>query len=172
MGLSRDMALENVPEWVPRFSAAVTSGLLLATLLGASPAILAVLLPDFLVRAMDRRERSYVAALGRLTVGRWLPGAVRRRRTMWAPKRFASRLGAVMIAVAIAAWVAGVWAPVGIVVASVMALFCGLEAALGFCVACRAYSLMGRLGWVRSCPDGRCDLPGEPSSGSRPVPQS
>lgn len=146
-----------VPAWQPRATAGVTALLLLAFLAGAPVALLALLLPDFLARALDRREWSWVARLSRHVVPHLLPAYALAERSYWPPKRFASRLGLGMLGAIVGLSLAGV--PVlALPLAVAMAGLCVLEAAFGFCVACKLYTLLGRLGWVTACPDGECTV--------------
>jgi hypothetical protein len=148
----------SVPEWSPRSAAGLTSLLLVAVLLGAPNAILLVLLPDFLARALNQREWTYLARLGGPVARRLLSTTTLSRQSRWAPKRFASAMGLGMLAAILVASLAGFTATVTGLVAA-MAVLTALEALFGICVACHIYThLLGRLGLVKPCPDGRCSL--------------
>ena len=150
--------ISSVPEWSPRSAASVTSLLLVAVLLGAPAYVLVVLVPDFLARALNQREWTYLARLGGPIVRRLLSSGTLARRSRWAPKRFASALGLGMLLMILAASFAG-FANVAMGLTATMAALASLEALFGVCVGCQIYThLLGRLGLVTPCPDGRCSL--------------
>lgn len=147
-----------VPEHAARFGAGLTAVTLLAALLGAPPWILLWLVPDFLARAADRRQWSVSGWLARALLAPRLPPAWRGRHTAWPPKRFAARVGLLALTATLAAWLLAPGSVAGPVLAAAMLLLCALEAAAGFCVACRLYGTLGRLGWVSGCANGRCEI--------------
>jgi|GEM_PF-3748748 len=148
---------DTVAAWQPRVTAGVTAALLLAFLAGAPAALLVLLLPDFLARAIDRREWAWIARLARHVVPSLLPAYALTERSYWPPKRFASRLGLGLLTAIVGTSLAGVPA-LAIPLAGAMAGLCVLESAFGVCVACTMYTLLGRLGWVTACPNGQCTV--------------
>ncbi|HET7801229.1 MAG TPA: DUF4395 domain-containing protein [Humibacillus xanthopallidus] len=112
----------------------------------------AVLAVDFTLRAELGPKASPIAQL----VNRWIRPAVpaAKRPTAGPPKRFAATIGAVMTVAATALWLVNVatgsaGAITGVVViGAVMVLFPLLEAAFGFCVGCRLFAVLMRLGVV------------------------
>ncbi len=147
-----------VPEWSPRSSAALSTLVLASVLLGAPMALLFVLLPDFLARALNQREWTYLARIGAPVTKRLLSTRTLSRRSRWAPKRFASTLGLAMISVILTAAITG-FSAVALGLTAMMAVLTALEAFFGFCVACQIYThLLARFGLVEACPDGRCSI--------------
>jgi hypothetical protein len=87
------------------------------------------------------------------------------------PKRFAQGIGAVVTVVAALSWFGFGWHGFALVLAGLMVLFALLESALGFCVGCRLFALLIKLGvvpeqacldcadielrWARLSPSGR-----------------
>ncbi|GAA2157733.1 uncharacterized protein DUF4395 [Humibacillus xanthopallidus] len=112
----------------------------------------AVLAVDFTLRAALGPKASPIAQL----VNRWIRPAVpaAKRPTAGPPKRFAATIGAVMTIAATALWLVhlatgSAGASTGVVViGAVMVLFPLLEAAFGFCVGCRLFAVLMRLGLV------------------------
>lgn len=149
----------RVPLHAPRVGAVVTV-LVLAGFLAGMPAwVLLSLAPDFLLRALDRPDLAPSAWLYRWWVAPLLSPRARASTTAWPPKRFAARVGLGCLVAILGT--AAVWstAPVAVVLALIMAALATLEAALGFCVACRFYTLLGWFGLVEPCAGGRCDHP-------------
>ena len=77
------------------------------------------------------------------------------------PPRFANLVGAVVLAAASLAYVAG-WATVGTALAALVAGLALLAASTGFCAGCEAYKLGC---WLRGTPFVSCPLPPRPSAG-------
>jgi hypothetical protein len=112
----------------------------------------AVLAVDFTLRAALGPKASPVARL----VTRWIRPAVpaAARPTAGQPKRFAASIGAVMTVAATALWVVNLATGSAlaistvVVIGAVMVLFPLLEAAFGFCVGCRLFAVLMRIGLV------------------------
>lgn len=112
----------------------------------------AVLFADFTLRASVGPRWSPVAR----AVGAWLRPriAAAPKPTAFAPKRFAAGIGAGMTAAITALWVAHavtgaaglVWAATALAV--VMIVLPGLEAALGFCLGCKIFVGLMRVGLI------------------------
>jgi hypothetical protein len=82
----------------------------------------------------------------RLGTPRWVPGP---------PKRFAQGMGAAMTTAALVAWLAGA----GTVVAVLLALLVAaatLESAFAFCLGCKIFALLMRVGVVPQSVCERC----------------
>jgi hypothetical protein len=147
-----------VPAWLPRVTGGVTAVFLAAYLLGAPAWILLALVPDVAARALDRREWSWLGRVAARLVPPLLPASARAARTYWLPKRFASQMALAMLVAILGAEAVGVPALAWSLAAAMTAL-CMLEAAFGYCVACKIHARLGRAGWVSACPDGQCTLP-------------
>ncbi len=112
----------------------------------------AVLAVDFSLRAALGPQASPIAR----SVGRWIRPrvGVPRRPTAGAPKQFAAAIGAVLTVVASALWLVSVLTgSTGVLVAVtvigvVMVAFPALEAVFGFCVGCRLFAGLMRMGLV------------------------
>lgn len=112
----------------------------------------AVLAVDFTLRAAFGPQASPIAQL----VNRWIRPRVAAptRPTAGAPKQFAASIGAVMTIAATALWIvnlatgssAAITAVV--VIGAIMVLFPFLEAVFGFCVGCKLFAGLMRLGLV------------------------
>ena len=158
---------DTVPAWQPRLAAGVTAAFLVAFVRGAPWWTLLPLGLDLAARALDRRDWSWLGALARAVVPRVLPPSALGARSYWPPKRFAARLGLVMLVGVVVTRALGA-ATAAVPLALLMATLCALEAAFGLCVACRLYTALGRLGLVVACPGGRCDLPAHALATSPP----
>ncbi|GAA3627786.1 DUF4395 domain-containing protein [Kineosporia mesophila] len=79
------------------------------------------------------------------------------------PKRFAQGIGAVVTTVAVVTTATGA-AGVAQVLLGMMIVFAGLESALGFCVGCRIFAVLMRLGLI---PASTCEACA--NIGARPV---
>jgi Domain of unknown function (DUF4395) len=150
--------IDSVPEWSPRSAAGLSSLLLASVVFGAPPALLILLVPDFLARTINRRRWTYLAVLAGPFGRRLLSRGSLARRSRWAPKRFASALGLTMLGMILSAFVAG-YAETATLLCATMTVLTALEALFGICVACQIYThVLGPLGLVEACPDGSCSL--------------
>lgn len=112
----------------------VGAALLLPRAAGA--VLLAAVLADFAIRGFFEPRLSPLAGVARLVLR--AVGA-RPAPTNAGPKRFAARLGTAATAAILGTVVSG--APVvAYVLGGVLGALAGLEAAFGFCVACRIYA--------------------------------
>ncbi|WP_427383333.1 DUF4395 domain-containing protein [Janibacter sp. G56] len=138
-----------------RLVAAIILVLTTVALLTSAWWLYAVLAADFTIRAALGPRHSPIARLA---------GAIRPRLTTparptpFAPKRFAATMGAVMTAIAAVLLLleGSLGAVVGVpalVIGVAMIAFPLLEAALGFCVGCRIFAGLMRLGVI---PDDVC----------------
>ncbi len=110
------------------------------------PWVYGALALDFVVRAALGPVLSPLARFAATVVRPRVPAAP--RPTPGPPKRFAAAIGAVLTSVATVAYYAAGWHTVAWVVGAVMIVFPLLEAALGLCVGCIAFSLLMRLGVI------------------------
>lgn len=69
------------------------------------------------------------------------------------PKRFAQGIGAVVTAAAAAAWLIGGWGAWPIALLALIVVAATLESAFGFCIGCRVFAVLMRLGLI---PDDVC----------------
>lgn len=98
-----------------------------------------------------------LSPLGRLATQVVAPRLVRHERLVpGAPKRFAQAIGVVFSLSAAALWLGGLPGAARIVVA-LLAVAALLEAALGFCLGCKVFVLLMRLGVVPSSVCEACD---------------
>ena len=112
-----------------------------------------VLAADFIPRAIWGPGRSFIAT----AVLTWVRPRVSARpvSTAGAPKQFAAAIGAVMTSLAGLAWIVSLatGSPVAqtalYAIAAIMVVFPALEAFFGFCVGCKLYALLARIGLVR-----------------------
>lgn len=129
---------DRVPEHLPRVTALIVVGLLLAYLATGFSLLLIFLFIDFIARGTDNAKYSpinYVARFVSKTL-RLKSGLIDK-----APKLFAARMGFVMIGAAI------IFHAIGLTgVASILALgvafFATLECVANFCVGCYIYSFL------------------------------
>jgi hypothetical protein len=142
-----------VDEVTARLIAAVVLVVCLTALLTHQWWLYAVLAADFTLRAAGGPRSSPIARA--VQAGLRPRVAVAPRPTAFAPKRFAAGIGAVMTSVAVLLSVLGVdagslLAPTAVsVIGMLMVVFSALEAVLAFCVGCRLFALLARVGVVR-----------------------
>ena len=150
------ISVSRVPTFVDdvtvRLIAAVVVAVGLLALATQQWWLYAVLFADFTLRAALGPRWSPIAR----AVGAWLRPrlAVAKRPTAFAPKRFAAGIGAVMSAAIAALW--ATYALTGAtgaiiaaaVLAGIMIVLPALEAALGFCLGCRIFVALMRLGVI------------------------
>ena len=95
-----------------------------------------------------------LSPLGQLAVRVVAPRLVRHEKLVpGPPKRFAQAIGVAFSATASALWLAGQPGAARVVIA-LLVVAASLEAALGFCLGCRVFSLLMRLGVI---PDDVCE---------------
>jgi hypothetical protein len=135
------------PGRVNAAGARLTAGLAVAVAMLAALTgtrwLVAVLALDFAVRALLGPRQS---PLGRLAAELTTRVSLPKTTTSGAPKQMAATAGAVMLGAAAVAFASGA-ATLGWSLTGALAVFAGLEAALGLCVVCRVYSLFV------DCPD-------------------
>ena len=99
---------------------------ILRTTLGPKASLLAI--------GVQRFVRPVVSAPGRPTAG--------------PPKRFAAGIGAALTSVAVILWLLGIASPVVVTIGVVMIVFPALESILGFCVGCKVFGVLMKLGVI------------------------
>lgn len=136
------ISYNRIDENIARIIAAQTVVLLVWFLLTSHLFPLLLLLVDFALRSSGQSAHSPLAFLSRKLQSGF---KLRSRLVNAGPKLFASRVGVVFSLILLPASVLG-FHSFASVVAIVFALCAFLEAALGFCVACRLYPLFYRFG--------------------------
>jgi len=116
------------------------------------PWIAALLVVDFLLRAVVTPRWSPLAALARAAAARISDSSG--GTVSYPPKRFAAEIGLVLSVLILATGLLGLRI-VFLSLGGVLVLFSFLEAAFGFCVGCRMFGLMIRFGWIArdKCPE-------------------
>jgi len=108
--------------------------------------IYAVLAIDFTLRTSFGPRASPLAQVVVRFVRPRITAAV--RPTPGPPKRFAACIGAALTSIAAVLWVLGVASPVVVMIGVIMIAFPALEAVLGFCVGCKVFGVLMKLGVV------------------------
>lgn len=112
----------------------------------ALTAVSAVLAVDFALRALGWSKASPLAFVSRALSGSVL--RFRKRMITAKPKRFAAAIGAVMSIAAFVSVLAGAFVP-ALVFIGALAFFSFLEAAFSFCVGCKIFAGLVRIGILR-----------------------
>lgn len=81
------------------------------------------------------------------------------------PKRFAQGIGATVTTSAVVLHFALGADGIVLILSAAMVLFASLEAAFGFCVGCKLFALLSRLGWLPAALCEDCELPRRQPSG-------
>ena len=127
-------------EKVARFNATFTTLIVLLFLYTSNIFLMGFLVIDFFIRALDRPRYSPIAIISKRLVETF---SLAPQKINAGPKIFAARIGLVF-SVAIAAMTIIGFSEAAIITASVLGLFSLLEAAFGFCVACKIYPFIYR----------------------------
>ena len=132
---------KKINETTARFTAFLSFTLLIVFIVTTIEIFLWFLAVDFFIRALAMGKYSLLAALSKQ-----LYNITRKSSAMLnaGPKIFAARIGFFLCAAAILFW----YTPMGsisILLLSVLALFCFLEAVFGFCMACVIYPFLYRI---------------------------
>ena len=106
----------------------------------------AVLAVDFVLRTALGPKASPLAQVAQRLVRPRVPAA--RRPTAGPPKRFAAAIGAVLTTTAALLWLTGTADAVVVTIGVIMVVFPALEAVLGFCVGCKLFAVLMKLGVV------------------------
>ena len=131
-----------VNEQVARLNAALGLILIVVFLFSFNLYVSIFLVFDFFVRAIDKSEYSPVALISKGLVKYFrLKGELINA----GPKLFAARVGFLFSVTILGLLVTG-WQMAPLIVAGILGLFSFLEAALGYCVACKIYPFVYR--WV------------------------
>ncbi len=127
---------EKVPAHLPRVTAFYAISLIVAYIITLSLPILALLLIDFMTRAINRPNLSIIHFLAKNTSKVLKLKSVKIDK---APKVFAARLGTLMLAAAMIFHGGGLLLSSSIV-AVLVALLATFECAFNFCAGCYIYS--------------------------------
>jgi len=106
----------------------------------------AALAVDFVLRTALGPKASPLAQVAQRVVRPRVPAA--RRPTAGPPKRFAAAIGAVLTTTAALLWLTGTADAVVVAIGVIMVVFPALEAVLGFCVGCKLFAVLMKLGVV------------------------
>ena len=131
----------RINEQIARLNAAFTFLILLSFLITQDILIIVFLVIDFIIRAIPYSKYSPVNIISK-NIARYL--SLGEKLINAGPKIFAARIGSFMSALIIAAKVLS-FTELSWILAGVLLLFSFLEAALGFCVACKLYPLIYKL---------------------------
>jgi hypothetical protein len=131
-----------VNERVARLNATITTLIILLFLFTSNVFVMGFLVIDFLIRAIDRPGYSPMAITSKGVAKAF---SIRPKMINAGPKIFAARIGLVFSAAVVVLTITG-FTEAALIIASVLGLFSLLEAALGFCVACKIYPFIYR--WV------------------------
>lgn len=124
-----------VNERVARLNATFTVLIIVLFIFTSNIYLIWVLAADFLIRGIDFPQYSPLAIISKGVV-RTL--SIRPQNINAGPKLFAARIGLLLSVMILILSIAGINAP-AILIATVLGLFSFLEAAFGFCVACKIY---------------------------------
>ena len=132
------ISFDTINEKVARVNAAVIVVLLAAFVTFSSNVIIVVITADFLVRALRKPQFSPVAIVSKnlLKMLKSKP-----KKTNAGPKIFAAKLGFLFSLISAVLAFSNLALPSQIV-AGVLAVFAFMEAAFGFCLACKVYPLL------------------------------
>ncbi|PWD99146.1 DUF4395 domain-containing protein [Marinilabilia rubra] len=129
-----------VNENVARLNATFTTLLVILFLLTFNIILMAFLLTDFLIRSIDKAKYSPLAITSR-GISKTL--SLKTQKINAGPKLFAARIGMLFSVATVFLFFIGT-SPTAFIVACVLGVFSFLEAAFGFCVACKVYPYMYR----------------------------
>jgi len=140
------ISFDQINEKAARINGALTVILLVTFIFSQSIWIAAFLSIDFLTRGFLKPKFSLLAKIskGILKILRSKP-----QMTNAGPKLFAAKLGFAFSVMVSALFLADLILP-SLVIAGIFAFFAFLEAAFGFCVACKVYPLLLKFGKFKS----------------------
>lgn len=136
------VSLKKVNERVARLNATLTTLIILLFLFTSNIFLIGFLIVDFFIRAIDRPVYSPMAITSK---GLAKTFSLDPQMINAGPKIFAARIG-LIFSVAVAVMTLVGFPEAALITVSVLGLFSLLEAAFGFCVACRIYPFVYR--WV------------------------
>jgi hypothetical protein len=146
---SRARTLFAFPNPVNEVAArAVAGGVLLmalVTLVADLPGLLIVITYGFWARAATGPTLSPLGQLATRVIAPHLSSHT--RLVPGPPKRFAQAIGAVVTSLATACWLSGHWRASQVLLV-LMIVFASLESILAFCVGCRLFSVLMRVGVI------------------------
>jgi hypothetical protein len=106
--------------------------------------LIALLLPDFLLRASTFGKNSPLSLLADIVVRLF---KVKNKPTNRAPKRFAAGTGFVFTVLILLATLFQ-WQVAALVLSVILAFFASLESFVSFCAGCYVYTILQKLSWV------------------------
>lgn len=132
------ISFKKIDEHVARLNGFFTVGLLVVFLITGSVLPVVFLVVDFLARGLEYPKWSLLAQLSKriLSVLQVKPKLVNA-----GPKLFAARVGLLFSVLVAISSIAG-WDVAALVIALIFGICAFLEAAIGFCVACRIYPFL------------------------------
>lgn len=130
-----------INERVARINAAFTVLFLILFAFIGSPWLLAFMAIDFWLRGSSYSKYSLIGFSSKQII-RFLPVDV--KLTNAGPKIFAARVGLLLSTIAFTATILGAVA-IAFIIVIILGFFSFLEAAFGFCVACKIYPLLYQL---------------------------
>jgi len=135
------ISFNQINEKAARVNGALTVALLVVFILTPFKWIAPVLCVDFFIRGFLKPKFSPLAAISKtiLKICKSAP-----KMTNAGPKLFAAKLGCIFSIIVTGLTYSGLQLP-AVIVAGVFAFFAFLEAAFGFCVACKVYPILLKL---------------------------
>jgi hypothetical protein len=129
---------ERVNEKVARANALMSVLLILVFLISRNVFFAIFLMVDFYLRTINSAKYSLVAMASSklLKMMDVEPGLINA-----GPKIFAARIGWLFLTISVVSFLAG-FVDFALITASVLGIFCFLEAAFGFCLACKLYPFL------------------------------
>jgi hypothetical protein len=145
----------SFPDPVNEVAARVVAGcvvlLCIATLITVSPVLMVVLAAGFLARLLTGPTLS---PLGQFATRVAAPRIGHANPVPGPPKRFAQGMGAFMSVAAVVAWFGFGAHAVALVLIGLIALAATLESVFAFCLGCKAFALLMRVGVI---PESACE---------------
>jgi len=172
-GFSRLRARCQFPDPVNEVAARVVAGgvvvLVVVTLATGTRWLTAVVAYGFLARVLAGPTFSPLGQLATRLIAPALP--IRPRLVPGPPKRFAQGIGAVFSTAALGLTATGQWTAAEVLLGT-LAAAASLEAALGFCLGCRVFAALMRLGIIPASACPRCAPAAQPPQPVRPTTRS
>lgn len=132
------ISFNQINEKVARLNGAQTVICLLLFILTPLKLIIVFLAIDFLIRGFLKPKFSPIAIASK-TVLKLIKAEP--KMTNAGPKLFAAKLGFIFSVIVTALYFINLWLP-AVIVAGIFAFFAFLEAAFGYCVACKVYPIL------------------------------
>ena len=145
------ISFKKIDEHAARLNGFFTVGLLVVFFLTGSLVPVIFLVADFLARGFEQPKWSLLARLSKQILAFT---KVKPKPVNAGPKLFAARVGLLFSVMVLGTALAG-WSTAATVIALVFGICAFLEAAVGFCVACKLYPLLYKFIYQR--PVGKID---------------